>query len=121
MIIVDTSVWIEHLRRRDPVLSDLIAVGNIGLHPYVLGELLLGGLPVNSEVADLLDVLPRPQVASASETAAFIGWAELAGTGIGYVDTHLLISAKLQAIGQVLTLDKRLHAQAKRLGVAYQP
>ncbi len=120
MIVVDTSVWVDHFRRRDQALAASIAEGGIGLHPFVLGELLLGGLPAKSEVAKQLDILPRPPVASEIETAAFIAWAGLVGTGIGYVDTHLLISAKLLADGRVMTRDKRLHAQAVRLGLVYE-
>ena len=91
------------------------------LHPYVYGELALGGLPTKGAAAEEMLELARPPVASAAETLAFISWAELAGTGIGYVDTHLLISARLLGTGKVLTSDKRLKKQAERLGVAYTP
>jgi predicted nucleic acid-binding protein len=121
MIIVDTSIWVDHFRRRQSSLASLIAEGNLALHPYVLGELALGGLPPNGPMIDELMELARPPVASAVETQAFIAWAELAGTGIGYVDTHLLLSARLTVNGRVLTRDKRLHAQAERLGIALQP
>jgi predicted nucleic acid-binding protein len=120
MIIVDTSIWVDHFRRRQSSLASLIAEGNLALHPYVLGELALGGLPPNGPMIDELMELARPPVASAVETQAFIAWAELAGTGIGYVDTHLLLSARLTVNGRVLTRDKRLHAQAERLGIALQ-
>ena len=119
MIIVDTSVWVDHLRRKEPKLTAIIANEAIGIHPFVWGELLLGGVPPSGEVADQFQILPRPPVASASEAAAFISWGSLVGTGIGYVDAHLLISAKLIGNGLVLTKDRRLHAQAERLGVAY--
>ncbi|MCA1662239.1 MAG: VapC toxin family PIN domain ribonuclease [Novosphingobium sp.] len=99
----------------------MIAKSKVGLHPYVLGELLLGGLPARSEATRQLETLRKPPLASAAETAAFISWAELAGTGVGYVDTHLLISAKLVPNGTLLTSDRRLRAQAERLEVAYRP
>ena len=121
MIIVDTSVWVDHFRRRGPALARIIADEGVVLHPYVRGELLLGGLSMEGEVAEQLAMLPCPPVASSSEAAAFISWGSLAGTGIGYVDTHLLVSAKLASEGRVLTRDKRLLAQAERLGVAYAP
>ena len=120
MIIVDTSVWVDHLRQKEPRLSAIIAAEPVGLHPYVWGELLLGGVPPRGEIADQFDILPRPPLASASEASAFIAWASLVGTGIGYVDAHLLISAKLLGNGQVLTRDKKLRAQAVRLGVGYE-
>lgn len=101
-------------------MRELITESNIALHPYIYGELLLGGLPSKGIAAQQLLKLERSPVASASEAAAFIEWAELSGTGIGYVDSHLLMSAKLLANGSVLTKDKNLHAQAERLGLAYQ-
>ena len=121
MIILDTSVWVDHFRRPDPALSDLVADEDIALHPYVWGELLLGGMPSRGEAAEQLEALQQPPLASASEAAAFISWASLTGTGIGYVDAHLLVSAKLLPDGRVLTRDNRLQAQAKRLGLAFDP
>lgn len=121
MIVVDTSVWVDHLRQKDPALHAIIANENVGLHPYVWGELLLGGVPASGEIAKQFEILPRPPVASTNEAAAFISWASLVGTGIGYVDAHLLISAKLAPHGTVFTFDKKLHEQAERLGVAYAP
>jgi hypothetical protein len=119
VIVVDTSIWVDHFRRRDPELMALIGSGEVVLHPYVLGELLLGGFPTKGEAAEQMQILLNPPVASASEAAAFIAWAKLAGTGVGYVDAHLLISAKLMSTGRVLTRDKRLQRQAKRLGLAF--
>jgi predicted nucleic acid-binding protein len=120
MIIVDTSVWIDQIRGLPTPLDELLGTGQIALHPFVLGELLLNGLPKSSTfVTELID-LPEAPVASAKEVAAFIVWAKLAGTGVGYVDTHLLMSARLMIDGRVLTRDGNLHSQAERLDVAYQ-
>ncbi len=91
------------------------------LHPFVLGELLLNGLPRHGVFARLLSGIKAAPVAPVGEVAAFILWAKLAGTGIGYVDTHVLVAAKLLPDGQVMTADKNLMAQAERLGVAFQP
>ena len=121
MIVVDTSVWIDHFRRPIKTLASLIGDGGIALHPYVFGELALGGFPTEGVAHDEMMELARPPVASAAEALAFIAWAELSGTGVGYVDTHLLISARLLGNGKLLTKDGRLHAQAERLGVAYVP
>jgi len=120
VIVVDTSVWIDHFGRPEPDLKALVASGDVCLHPYVFGELLLGGLPANGTIAEQLQLLPAPPVAKVGEAATFIGWAGLTGTGVGYVDAHLLVSARLLGNGSVLTRDKRLRIQAKRLGLAYQ-
>jgi predicted nucleic acid-binding protein len=121
VIIVDTSVWVDHFRRPIKRLAALIADGGIMLHPYVYGELTLGGFPTHGPVTDEMMELARPPVASAAEALAFIAWAELSGTGIGYVDTHLLISARLLGTARVFTNDKRLNVQAERLNLAYTP
>lgn len=121
MIVVDTSIWVDHFRRPEPALAQLIADGDIALHPFTFGELLLGGLPLGGEVAELLLSLAQAPVASTQETTAFIAVAKLSGTGVGYVDTHLLMSARLLPRGRLMTRDHRLHAQAERLGIAFSP
>ena len=121
MIIVDTSVWVDHFRRSDKELITLLEENAAMIHPFVLGELLLGGMPAEGEAARVLQTIPRAPVATAAEAATFIDRAGLAGTGVGYVDTHLLISARLLGTGRVVTKDKNLQAQATRLGVAYAP
>jgi predicted nucleic acid-binding protein len=119
LILFDTSIWVDHFRRRDPRLAAMIVDEEVVCHPFVLGELLLGGLPANSEAGELLYELPVPHVASPGEAETFIIENRLSGTGIGYVDAHLLLSARLTYSGQVLTRDKHLHEQAERLGLAY--
>lgn len=120
MTIVDTSVWVDHFRGKDTAL-DVVPAGELELvHPFVFGELLLSGLPQNSTHRDPLQSASQAPLASASETAAFIDWANLAGTGVGYVDVHLLVSARL-AGAQLLTHDQRLAVQAQRLGISYTP
>lgn len=115
MIILDTSIWVEHFRRGDPRLANLIENDEIVLHPYVHGELLLGGIAANRSASAELQIMPVAPVASANEAAAFIAWAKLAGTGVGYVDAHILMSARLLPNGKVMTLDKDLRAQAEKL------
>lgn len=119
MILVDTSIWVDHFRRPEPALAAFIGDGDIALHPFTFGELLLGGLPAGGEIATLLLSLAQAPVASIQEAAAFIAWAKLSGTGVGYVDIHLLMSARLIPLGRLMTRDKHLHAQARRLGIAY--
>ena len=119
MIIVDTSIWVDHFRRGNEQISHLLLMNQIALHPFVYGELLLGGVPVHRAIGALLREMPVPSVATPLEAAAFISWAKLCGTGVGYVDCHLLLSARLEVGGSVLTRDKDLHAQALRLGIAH--
>jgi predicted nucleic acid-binding protein len=122
MIIIDTSTWVDHFRGIDTLLDSppIQSVRRL-LHPFVYGELLLSGLPKSSAVREVLKDLQMAPVADSSEVAAFIEWAGLAGTGIGYVDAHLLVSARVLENGCLLTQDQNLMAQAQRLDIAYQP
>ncbi|NRD89013.1 VapC toxin family PIN domain ribonuclease [Sphingopyxis sp. BSNA05] len=122
MIIIDTSTWIDHFRGIDTLLDSPPAqsVRRL-LHPFVYGELLLSGLPKNGAVREHLSDLQKAPVADASEVAAFIEWAGLAGTGIGYVDAHLLVSARMLDNGRLLSQDRSLMEQAQRLNIAYEP
>ena len=119
MIIVDTSIWVAHFRGNDTPLKTPIVSTKVLLHPYVRGELLLHGLPRKGEVREVIDRLALAPLATPDEAAAFIVWAKLMGTGVGYVDAHLLLSARFVVGGVVLTRDHDLHKQATRLGVAF--
>lgn len=121
MIVIDTSIWIDHLRGLDTQLESILGSGDELLHPYVHGELLLNGLPEDGIFARKLSSLKTAPVAATADVAAFISWAKLAGTGVGYIDTHLLVSARMVRDGVLLTKDNALRAQAERLGVAYSP
>lgn len=121
MIIVDTSIWVNHLRGIDSPLDEILGSGAELLHPFVYGELLLNGLPKRGEFAERLQSLKPAPVAAPSDVAAFIVWANLAGTGIGYVDACLLVSARLLPNGAIMTLDNDLRAQAERFDLAYAP
>ena len=94
--------------------------GRIALHPFVFGELLLNGLPKSGPFSPQAfgELAPAP-LASVAEAAAFIQWAKLAGKGIGYIDAHLLLSARMTDGATLLTTDGRLRAQAERFDVAY--
>ena len=119
MILVDTSVWVDHLRSGDAQLIDLLERAQVVMHPFVVGEMACGSLGDRSSVLELLQDLPVASVAESEEVLGFIERHVLHGKGIGYVDVHLLASA---AIGgtRLWTRDRRLHAMAVRLGHAYQ-
>jgi predicted nucleic acid-binding protein len=118
MILVDTSVWVDHLRAGDSRLAALLQAGQVVTHPLVVGEVALGSLRQRRLVLNALANLPQVPVARAEEILLFIDRHALHGTGLAYVDVHLLASARLAAGTTLLTRDKRLDAAARRLGLA---
>lgn len=121
MILVDTSVWIDHLRSGDAALRGLLDGGAVLGHPWVVGELALGNLGNRGEVLGLLRGLPQASVATAEETLLLIEREALHGAGIGYVDAQLLAAARLTREASLWTRDKRLIVVATRLGVGFEP
>ncbi len=118
MILVDTSVWVDHLRVGDTILEALLQSGRVLAHPFVVGELALGHLRQRRAILMALQDLPRATAASDDEVLQFIERNALAGQGIGYVDAHLLASTRLTAGSSLWTRDGRLSAVAERLGLA---
>ncbi len=118
MILVDTSVWVDHLRDGDPRLAEQLDRGEVLAHPWVTGGLALGHLQQRAEILRLLDHLPQATVATAAELLDFIDRHGLSGLGIGYVDAQLLAATTLSERGQLWTGDRRLRSAAERLGVA---
>ncbi len=121
MILVDTSVWVDHLRAGDKALASLLDGALVLVHPFVIGELALGHLRQSDLVLGALQDLPQATVATDQEVLAFIRHHALPGLGIGYVDAHLLASTRLTADAFLWTRDKRLLAVAERLGLAATP
>lgn len=119
MMLVDTTVWVDHLRAGVPGLAVALRNGLVGTHPFVIGELACGRIPNRREVLRLLGRLPEAPVASAAEVLAYIEWNDVIGTGVGLVDVHLLVSAKLGGV-RLWSRDKRLNAVAARLGLAHE-
>lgn len=117
MILVDSSVWIDHFRHNDPALSQLLDKHQVLAHPFVIGELALGSLRQRDIVLGALRGLPCALVASDEEVHAFIDNHKLFGMGIGYVDAHLLAGTLLSVGAQLWTRDRRLHTVAARLGL----
>lgn len=115
MTLVDTSVWINHLRRADERLRQLLADGQVVSHPFVVGELACGRFAHRDEVLRLLERLPALEPVSNREARAFLDAHHLAGSGIGWVDVHLLAAARLARI-HIMTADKALARAAARAG-----
>ena len=119
MILVDTSLWVDHLRKGAPRLAAALEQGSALMHPFVLGELACGNLKNRREVLRLLGDLPGAPVATDREVLDFIERRALMGRGMGYIDVHLLASVALAGSARLWTRDKRLAAVAAELELAY--
>jgi predicted nucleic acid-binding protein len=118
VILVDTSIWVDHLRTGDKALTDLLDTGMVLAHPFVTGELALANLRQRELVLGALSDLPQANVATDAEVLHFIERHALFGRGVGYVDVHLLVAVRLTAGAALWTHDKRLHGIADQLGLA---
>ena len=116
MILVDTSVWVDHLRGTEKRLVQLLVDGEVLTHPLVIEELACGSLARRDEFLELLDALPIAPVASHYEVLDLISNEQLFSTGLGAVDAHLIASARL-AGALLWSKDKKLSTAAARLGV----
>ncbi len=119
MILVDTSVWIEHLRKGDDRLAALLESNLVAMHPFVTGELACGNLRNRETLLRLFQNLPQSPVATHEEVMHFIQQRDLMGRGIGYVDAHLLAAVALEGDSRLWTRDKRLHGVANELNLAW--
>jgi len=118
VILVDTSVWIDHLRAGNEMLRRLLDRGLVLGHPFVTGELALGNLRQREMILAALAALPQASLASDGEVLHFIEEHALYGFGIGYVDAHLLAAARLMPGATLWTRDTRLRSAATRLDLA---
>jgi predicted nucleic acid-binding protein len=118
MILVDTSIWVDHLRAADDRLALLLDHGEVLTHPSVTGELALGTLRERELIFGALQDLPQAIIASDDEVLQFIDRQSLYGRGIGYVDAHLLTAVQLTPDAALWTRDRRLQAVAVQLGLA---
>ena len=116
MVLADTSVWIAHFRKGDPLLEDLLAEGMVLMHPFISGELALGNLKNRTAILEDLGTLPVATHAADSEVMQLIEERKLWGRGLGWVDAHLLGAALLSGC-RLWTLDKRLANAAAHLGL----
>lgn len=118
MILADTSVWIDHLRRGDDTLVRLLHETLVLTHPFVIGEIALGSIRNRTQLLRSLALLPVANQAADVEVLAFIAAEAMAGTGIGYLDAHLLVSARLTPGAKLWTRDRKLRAAAEAAGLA---
>jgi predicted nucleic acid-binding protein len=119
MILVDTSVWVDHFRKGEAVLAALLGEGRIMIHPFIVGELALGNLRDWEETVATLRELPQAVVVSQDRLLSMITGEALIGTGIGFVDSHLLASVGASEGLRLWTRDKRLAAKADAMGIGW--
>jgi predicted nucleic acid-binding protein len=119
LILVDTSVWVDHLRRGDPGLVALLERAAVVMHPFVMGEIACGSLKDRQSLLELIRDLPGAVIATDDEAMQFIERHRLYGKGIGYIDVHLLASVALTGGAQLWTRDQRLRQVAAARGFAY--
>lgn len=121
MILVDTSIWIDHLHQRVPALMHLLEHDAVVTHPFVIGELACGNIRARAEVLAMLKRLPSVVVATDANALALIEIRSLMRRGIAYSDVHLLAATAIADDVRLWTNDKRLFAAAHAMNLAYQP
>lgn len=121
MVLIDTVVWIDHLQSDDEHMSMLLENEQVLMHPMVIGELAMGNLSNRQPTLDDLAKLPEISVATHNEVLFFIEHHQLMGTGIGYIDAHLLTASVLHDTAQLWTRDRRMMAVANELDINFVP
>ena len=119
MVLVDTSIWVTHLRQGNRQLETLLMDAEVMCHPFIIGELACGNLKNRDEILSLLKSLPLAPTIEFDEYIFFIERNRLMGIGIGFVDVHLLASAQLTKI-PLWTADRRLKSAATKLDLVYK-
>lgn len=119
MILVDTSVWVDHLRRGEKVLAALLEDGRVCVHPFVIEELACGDLPNRSEFLELIAALPAAVVAEHDEVLRLLDNEKLYGKGLGAVDVHLIASARLSS-ARLWSKDKAIRKETDRLRLTFE-
>ena len=120
MILVDTSVWISHLRDGNARLENMLLEGLVSSHPFIIGELACGNLKNREAVISLIKELPQANTVDDEEILLYIEKKSIAGKGIGLIDAHLLASAELSDF-YLWTYDKRLKQIAEEIYLDYKP
>jgi hypothetical protein len=118
MILADTSVWIDHFRLGNNRLETLLKEDQIVCHPFIIGELACGNLKNRQEIIRMLELLPQGTIAGHNEVLYFIDKHRIQGSGIGWIDAHLLASCYLTGC-TIWTLDKSLSKIAKNIKISH--
>lgn len=119
MVLVDTSVWVDHFRGTEPHLQDLLRRGEVAIHPFIAGELACGNLSNRTQIMELLQALPQTTSATYDEVLDFIDRHGFFGRGMGFVDVHLLASSLLSH-APLWSFDRKLRERATVLHTAYK-
>jgi predicted nucleic acid-binding protein len=119
LVLVDSSIWIDHLHEADPSMTHLLGRSEVAVHPMVIGELALGSIRNRREMLGLLSNLPPAEVAMPGEVMVMVEARRLFGRGLSLVDAHLLASTAISAGMTLWTRDKKLHSAAHELGIAF--
>lgn len=119
MILADTSIWVDYLHKGDATMQSLMEDKLIYIHPMIIGEIALGNMRARDRVLADLDLMKKASVAEDTDVLQLIAKERLHGTGIGYIDAHLIASARLSSV-KLWTRDKALHKVAEKLGIAPQ-
>jgi predicted nucleic acid-binding protein len=118
MVLIDTSVWIDHLRNGDSGVSTLLETGDAVCHPFIVGEIACGNLTSRREILHRLSLLRTATLVRHSEVLAFIEAHRISGLGLGFIDMHLLASANLDGL-KVWSRDKAMRKAAENLKISY--
>jgi predicted nucleic acid-binding protein len=121
MILADTSIWVDHLRKSNATLQKLLEMGQVLCHPFIIGELAMGNLKQRHAILSALQNLPEAVTAHHDEVMQFISGQSLSGMGVGFVDAHLLAAVQLTPEALLWTRDQRLLSVAQKLSFAFAP
>jgi hypothetical protein len=119
MTLVDTSAWVDHLRKDNLKLKELLIDGKVVVHPFIVGELACGNLRNRKEILHLLSELPQATIADHNEVLNLVESNKLYGTGIGWIDAHLIASALLSNV-TILSYDNAIAEAVSRLGIGFK-
>jgi predicted nucleic acid-binding protein len=120
MVLVDTSIWIDHLHKTESTLVELLDLSLVCIHPMIIGELALGSIKRRTEVLALLANLPSAVIASHEEVLRLVEARRMYGEGLSLVDAHLLAATRLTSGAALWTRDKRLRDVAVEEGIAWR-